>query len=240
MVSGKTKGAPAPSLDFADRARVAEAIATAETRTAGEIHCVVARRSGDHSWVPLAWGALLALLLPAILLAAGAGPVDLARGFEGGWRVGHAAGAAGDAARGLALVAGAQALLLLLASTLGLSPKVRARMTPGFVARHGVHRAALDQFLAHGIHLTEGRTGVLIYVSLAEHRAEIVADEAIYAKVDRGVWSGAIAALLAKAKAGDLAGGLCEAVERSGEVLAAHFPPKPDDRNELPNHVVLL
>ncbi|MFN5903786.1 MAG: TPM domain-containing protein, partial [Novosphingobium sp.] len=85
---------------------------------------------------------------------------------------------------------------------------------------------------------THGRTGILIYVSLREHHAEILADAAIASKVDAAVWGDAMAALLSGIRAGDLASGLTGAVERVGAVLAEHFPRAADDQNELPDRVI--
>ena len=92
-------------------------------------------------------------------------------------------------------------------------------------------RRAIEQFLAHGLQMTEARTGALIFVSLAERHAEIVADAGIAAKVPQAVWEEAIAALVGEIRTGRLGEGLVAAVGQVGAVLAAHFPPRPDDRD---------
>ena len=111
---------------------------------------------------------------------------------------------------------------------------------PRSIKRARAHRARVEQFLAHGLHTTEARTGVLVFVSLAERYAEIVADAGIAAKVEQRVWNETIARLLAETRAGRLADGLVGAIERAGAVLAAHFPPRPATANELPNELILL
>lgn len=231
-------------LRLDEREAISGAIEAAEANTAGEIYCVIARKSGDYVWTTLVYGIVLALLAPVTMLALGINPLDLAdwitRLTHSGWSLGTGGSPRDEAALGLALVVALQTLIFILVSFLGLNPDVREAMTPGFVKRHSVHKSALEQFLAHGIHLTEGRTGVLIFVSLSEHQAEIVADTAIYAKVDPIVWSEAIASLLAQAKEGQLANGIIAAIERSGAVLSEHFPPSVDDANELPNKVVVI
>ena len=106
---------------------------------------------------------------------------------------------------------------------------------------HGAARAlSVQQFLAHGLHTTEQRTGVLIFVSLMEHHAEIIADAGISAKVDDAVWREAMDKLVGEIRAGRLAEGLIAAIETTGTVLARHFPRAANDRNELPNGLVLL
>jgi putative membrane protein len=87
---------------------------------------------------------------------------------------------------------------------------------------------------------TIGRTGVLLYLSLLERRAEIVADAAIDAKVKPEVWGQAMAALVAEVKAGRPAHGMAEAVRLIGDVLAEHFPRSSSDTNELPDSLIEL
>jgi putative membrane protein len=88
--------------------------------------------------------------------------------------------------------------------------------------------------------MTEDRTGALIFVSLAEHYAEIVADRGIARKVSQSVWDAAIASLIGRIREGKLGEGLILAVNEVGNTLAAHFPPRPRDRDEVLNEVVLL
>ena len=85
---------------------------------------------------------------------------------------------------------------------------------------------------------THGRTGILIYLSMAERRAEIVADEAIAAKVAPEVWGDAMAAMLAHIREGNVADGMIAAIDKVGVVLAEHFPLAEGDTNELPDRLI--
>ena len=87
---------------------------------------------------------------------------------------------------------------------------------------------------------TIGRTGILIYLSMGEHRAEIVADEAITTVTTPETWGEAMAALLIEVKAGRPGDGIVAAVELIGEVLAEHFPRSSDDTNEIPDKLIEL
>lgn len=215
-----------------DKARVAEAIADAETRTAGEIFCVVARECSDYRVVPLAWAIVAALLAPPLIAAAG---VDIGRMVAFGWQAGHRAA---DWRFAFLAYAAIQAAVLVAAWLVFSIPPVRRLLTPRWMKRERVHRAALDQFLARGLHLTRDRTGVLIFLAEAERHAEIVADDGITAKVTASAWAPPVADLLKAAKAGRIGDGIVEAVRQCGALLAQHFPPRPDDTNELPNRVV--
>ncbi len=222
-----------------DQTRIAEAVAAAETRTAGEIYCVVAPRASAYREVPIVWAALVALALTPVALLLGLTPRAL-HGLLGGWTVGQ------DLAIGHTVLAAVAAyitlqLVVFLAVLLAmLIPAVRRFATPGPLKTERVRRAALDQFLSHGLHLTQDRTGVLIFASIEERRAEVIADETIYLAAPPQVWEEVVALLVAGLKRGDLAGGYVAAIERSGDILAAHVPPRATNPNELSDRIVVL
>jgi putative membrane protein len=87
---------------------------------------------------------------------------------------------------------------------------------------------------------TRGRTGVLIYLSLEERRAEIVADRAIAEKVEPECWGEAMAVLVDEVKQGRPGLGLALAVEKVGAVLAPILPPTLGNPDELPNRLIML
>ena len=87
---------------------------------------------------------------------------------------------------------------------------------------------------------TAARIGVLIYLSLAERRAEIVADDAIHAEVAAERWGEAMAALVAEVRDGRPGDGMAAAVAQIGAVLAEHFPQDRGRRNELPDRLIEL
>ena len=101
---------------------------------------------------------------------------------------------------------------------------LRMLLTPGATKTRRVRRRAIMLFKTGGERRTIGRTGILIYLSMAEHRAEIVADEAITAVTTPETWGEAMTALLTDVKAGRPGDGIVAAVEIIGEVLAEHFP----------------
>jgi hypothetical protein len=101
------------------------------------------------------------------------------------------------------------------------------------------YRAALEQFLLRGITRTKNRTGVLIFVSLAEHYARIVADEGIARKVHHSEWQAAIDSLTARMHDDQIAAGFIAAIERCGDVLATHAPPD-GSSNELPDRLYVM
>jgi putative membrane protein len=202
------------ALSETERAQVRDAVAAAEAGTTGEIFVVVAAMSDDYRFIPLLWATLVALIMPLPLVL--------------------------FTALGATTIFAAQlAAFIVLALVLSL-PAVRPLVVPGRVKHGRAHALAVQQFLAHGLQMTEARTGALIFVSLAERHAEIVADAGISAHVGQAEWDAVIAALTGEIRESRLAEGLAAAVAGVGVVLARHFPASPDDRNELPNEVVLL
>lgn len=222
-----------------DLDRIAGAVAEAEKTTAGEIFCVLAPEVSDYRETPLVWAAATALVLPAAALFAGFRPEMLTRLF-GGWTIGHQAAQDGAILSALSTYIALQLAVFVVATLVVSIPAVRRALTPGSLKAARVRRAAMEQFLGHGLHVTRDRTGVLIFAALAEHRVEVIADEGIYAAAPNAVWDEVVADLTAGLKRGAIADGFVAAVGRAGAILAAHVPPRGDDRNELPDGLTIL
>jgi putative membrane protein len=201
-------------LTDSDRARIIEAIRLAETGTSGEIYCVLTQASSSYRAYPFAWSAAAALLVPLPLI------------YLTNWP---------------ALTIYAVQLVIFLAS-LGLFTRagLRYRIVPRQAKFARAHHEARRQFAAHGLAHTALRTGVLIFVSVADRYVEIVADAGIAQKVPASVWDDAVASLTSQIAAGRAADGLVATIEQCATQLATHFPPGAINRNELPNAIVEL
>ena len=117
-----------------------------------------------------------------------------------------------------------------------LAPLKRICLSPK-IAEEEVFEKALRVFRELELNRTAERTGILILVSLLEHRVQVLADSGINARVKSGTWDEVVEIVLAGIKGGDLCQGLCDAIERCGEILAHDFPVQPDDVNELPDRL---
>jgi uncharacterized membrane protein YgcG len=102
-----------------------------------------------------------------------------------------------------------------------------------------LEQLGLRRFHALGMEKTRDRTGILIYLHLAERKLRLVADAGIHAKVSQEEWDALAAAITAEIGAGRLHGGLVKAVETLGGWLAVHCPPAADNANERPDRVEL-
>lgn len=216
-------------LSEAEQSRIAAAIGEAEAATSGEIFCVYERRldeSGDNT--RLLWSTAAALLVPPLLAAAELLVFDpWNAGLVAAWEL-------------LTVFLALQAGCFTLAFGLLSIPAVRRWATPRGVKRARAHKAALQAFFTRGLHLTRERTGVLIFVVEEDHQIEIIADQGIYAKVKPELWGDAVAAIAEGLRRGQAAEGFEAAIKLCGQVLAAHFPPHPDDTDELPNRIVVV
>jgi putative membrane protein len=201
-------------LSADDRRRISAAIHAAEARTEGEIVCVLARSSAEATPLAIMMAALGALALPWLLVALTSLPV--------------------------VQILWLQLALFLSLVTLLCLPRVRAALLPRATRRALAHRAAMEQFLLRGIGRTRGRTGVLIFVSLAERYARIIADQAIAARVPQAEWQAAVDQLVGHMREGRIADGFVAAIERCGAVLASHFPVTAGKANELPDRIYLV
>jgi putative membrane protein len=120
------------------------------------------------------------------------------------------------------------------------APSVRAIFTPRKHMVEEVQAAAAKAFFDTRIHHTEGATGVIIYLSLFERTAVILADYAVLDKLEQSALDELCAELIEGMKAGDAAEALCKVIEHAGEKLGAVLPREDGDRDEHSNALVIM
>jgi putative membrane protein len=101
-----------------------------------------------------------------------------------------------------------------------------------------VKEAATTNFFDQGLYRTRDETGVLVLISVFERRVWVLADRGINARVPEGQWDDIVKMITDGIKQKRAADVICAAVEKIGALLAAHFPIKPDDTDELKNLIV--
>jgi putative membrane protein len=197
-----------------DRARISTAIRAAEAKTSGEIVCVLARTSSDATALPILLAAVVALAVPWLLVAFTEFSVH----------------------RILLLQI---SVFFALAALLCL-PRVWIALLPRRVRRTAAHRAATEQFFIRGIARKKDRCGILIFVSLAERYARIIADQGIADRVPQSEWQAAVDSLISHVGSGRIADGFIAAINACERVLIARFPCTELSRNELPDRIYLI
>ena len=217
-----------------DHDKVSAAIAAAEGRTNGEIVAVATPISDPYHDVALHW-AMVPLF--AVLAWAAWRPTALAWWYDflfGGWQSDP------TLSQLLTLLMVFAALKFTVALLILKWMPLRLALTPGATKHRRVRRRAVAMFKAAAERRTVGRTGVMIYLSMAEHRAEIIGDEAITKVTTPETWGEAMSALLVHVKEGRVGDGIVAAIEQVGVVLAEHFPRTEGDVNEIPDKLIEL
>ena len=223
-------GSASRLFDESDRQAIQDAVAAAERTTSGEIVPVVASASGRYDRAESVVGVLCAIAFVWI-----------------GWNFLPADTAAGDwsgmawLSRGpLPIVA-----LFLAGSVAGnllatWVPALRLPFTSKREMEEEVRRGAAESFLRFRVRSAAGGTGILLYVSLFEHRVVVQVDTAIAAKLSDSDWEGVRDLLLDGLKNKTPGPGFVAAIERCGQILAEHFPAAPVHHNELANELHIL
>ena len=201
-------------LNDENQKRVARAIAAIERDTDAELVTVLARQADDYRYIPLLWAALLSLLVPLVLAFL---PIWL------------------SALETLL----AQWTVLVLLALLFRWPPLMMALVPRRVKQWRAANLARRTFLDQGLHHTQGGTGLLIFVSEAEHYVEILADRGIAAKVPDERWKSIVDTFTGHVKQGEVLNGFLECIASCGDELILKIPAT-EQKNELPNHLVLL
>jgi putative membrane protein len=197
-----------------DHDRITGAIRASEAKTSGEIVCVLARSSSHAAALPVFIAAVVALAAPWLLVAFTAMTVQR-----------------------ILLLQVVVFLVLLMVSFL---PSVQVALMPRKARRVVAHRVAMEQFISRGMARNKDHSGILIFVSLAERYARIIADNRIADLVPQAHWQAAVDVLIAHTRDGRIADGFVSAIDLCGIELAKHFPRTEDSRNRLPDRLYLI
>lgn len=193
---------------------VSDAIANIEKQTDAELVVVLAKQADNYRYIPALWAALLGLMTPAVLW------------LTGFWL---------SVTDVFVLQITVTAILMLTLR----APIILHRLIPASVRQYRAGNLARSQFLEQGLHRTKGQTGVLLFISEAEHYVEILADSGINQYVQQNQWQAIVDALIADIRKSNTQQGLITAIESCGELLAEHAP-NTVEKNELPNHLIVL
>ncbi|XOV87833.1 MAG: TPM domain-containing protein [Pseudomonadota bacterium] len=194
--------------------QVAAAIAAVEKKTDAELVTVLARQADDYHYIPTLWAALVALVSPGLVSLM---PFWL------------------DLTETMVVQISVFVVLALLLRV----PPVLRRIIPARVRQWRASNLARRQFLENNLHHTSGETGILIFVAETERYVEIIADRGISAHVSNEAWQDIVDGFTAEVKAGNTLTGFLDAIAACGIILEQHCPAT-HDRDELPNHLVVI
>jgi putative membrane protein len=198
----------------AEKERIRQAVIAAESKTAGEIVPMIVTASARYTEIEL-FGVITGLFIGMLAEWLWGDPWGLP--YFNLWPV----------------------IGAMLGFLLSRIPAVKRILAPKSRVAEAVHTLGLASFTQHGLHYTREHTGILILVSLLEHRVEVLADRGINAKVEANTWSEVVGMLTAGLRSRHACDAFCQAIERCGEILAVHFPRQLEDKDELPNQLVM-
>ena len=198
--------------------RIETAVRHAEKRTRGEIVPMVVRQSGGYGHAPLVWTALA--LATVVTLGFSFTRDHLPWGSRA-WMP-------------LDLVA-----LSLIGSLLAKVPALQRLVTPKADRERAALLRAQTAFHAHGLDKTKGSSGILLFMSLHDRQAVVLADKAIADRVPHHAWDKICVMLLRGASQRDLANGYQAAIAESAKVLEKYFPAKSGGKDELRNQLII-
>lgn len=205
-----------------EHARIQEAVRRAEQGTTGEIVPMIVPSSARYREAGYRTGLILGWLTLALLLT-----IEW-YWLPWGWHAGNAGWLL------LAVIAAYGA-----GEWLGRFPAVIRLVTSRERMAYKVNLRAQQAFYQHGLQNTKGRTGILILVSLLEHRVQVLADKGINECVPPGTWDAVVQGLVEGIKRGRPTDALCEAIARCGALLARHCPADAGQNpNELPDRLI--
>ncbi len=202
-------------INDTDQLKIEDAVRQVELKTRGELVTVVTGASDDYDYIPYLWSALIALF--------GASLVFVLNFYENAQII------------FIAQICG----FIILTYVLRI-PAVKKRLVPKAVSRLRASRFAREQFFTQRVHETKERSGILIFVSVAEQYVEIIADKGINDKIEQSQWQKVVDQFVADVETQNVGNGFVTAINACGEKLATHFPIGPNDKNELPNRLVVL
>jgi putative membrane protein len=201
-------------------ARITAAVREAESKTSGEIIPMIVSRSAAVGHVP--YQCFLLILSSSLLLLLG---------WPSWWAWPHTWQA--GALIGLTLVSFAAGFVLARIQF------VQRWLVPDADEEAQVWRRAQAEWAQHKMEVTKSRSGILLFVSVLERRAVILADEGIAKRYDPATWQEVVSLLTGHLRRGEWAIGFERAIERCGEILATHLPSSADNPNEYRDELII-
>lgn len=212
-------------LNTQEKEQIREKIREVEKGTQAEIVTIIASESDQYRYIPFLWAALAALSYPGLQFA-----FDSV--FNKGWNQ-----SAIDSVFNTSVYLIQVLVFLGLGALFQLAP-IKPFLIPKSVKMQRAARFAREQFFQHKLHETDERTGILLFVSVAEHYVEIIADTGIAKKVEQDHWQRSVNNFVSHVRQGQIATGFLETIEDCKKITWEHFPAAEKNPDELPNHLI--
>ena len=205
-------------LSEEDIRKVSVAVQEAEAKTSGEIVPVIVRRSSTIGHVPLSL--TLLFLVAALFVEFPTKDLLFVQPWIYVWPF-------------LAVA------FFFIAQFFSRSTRIQRMLTPNHDEVVQVHQRAQLEFFLNRVNMTSSSTGILIFISVMERKAVILADQGIAQKIKPETWQKLVNNLTYRLRQGQWSQGLMTAIHECGDILTTHFPIESHDQNELSNQLVI-
>ncbi|BCR03894.1 hypothetical protein DESUT3_09630 [Desulfuromonas versatilis] len=197
-----------------EKHRIEMAVQEAESRTSGEIVPMLVDASYDYPRAEIVGGGIFATATAGLIA----------------WWLGHSSM--------WVFLPMFLPLYFLFKLILRQSPGLKRRLIHPDEMAAEVEEKALLSFYEQGLQHTRDQTGVLILISLLEHRVFVLADRGINQRVPPETWDEMVRTITLGIRDGHACEALCAAIRHCGDLLEEQFPRKADDTDELPNLIL--
>jgi putative membrane protein len=207
-------------LTPAEREDVTRAVHQAESLTSGEIVPMVVSSSSHYPMAAATGGVFLAFPLSLLLIS----PIAAYFWFD---------------PRDMWLFLGLFVPFFLVAhQAVKHIPQLKRLFVSKAQIEEKVREAAVTAFFSEKLYKTKDESGILLFISVFEHKVWILGDAGINAKIPQDRWQGLVELITSGIRDGRQAEALCEAIRQAGDILKEHFPIQPDDINELRDLII--
>jgi len=217
-------------LNDGNKKLIAAAVKKAESKTSGEIVTAFIKESYDYAVYEMSFAVIVSFIYFVVMMFLVSDVQTWLQGMFWDYTQNYLVAFYGFST----FVVGA--IFYFLANVAAIDRLI----VPKKIMQQKVHDRALLHYMESGIYNTRDRTGILIFISLLEHRVELLADKGISTKIPLEQWQQIVEQILTGVKQGDFTDKLCKSIEECGSLLAEHFPIKADDTNELTNDINVL
>jgi putative membrane protein len=201
-------------LNFEERDKLEELVRDSEAKTDAEIVVVLARRSDSYLYAPSLVAAVAGMLVPFISI------------YWPFWLDTHE----------LVLV---QMSVFISLATFFRIPALQRNLVPKRTKFFRASNLAMRHFLAQGVHTTKDNLGVMIFISEFERYIEIVVDHGVSERISEDVWAKAVNLAIPFLKQNKAFDALNRIIGDVGKILQDEIPIT-EDKQELPNHVIMI
>jgi putative membrane protein len=213
-----------------DKQRINQAVQQAESHTSAEIVPVVAASSGRYDRAEDIAGLWLALIALSVVWALFPMPAI----EPGNWS------AWSPVWQLIALLAAVVCGFILGAAITTKISSLRRLFTPAIQMQEEVNRRAREVFFDQRVHHTQAASGVLLYVSMFEHIAVVLADDSVLQRLGQESINELCRSFTRRLRTQDLTTAFCETIHAVGEQLAPSIPKTEGDTNELPDALIVI